>query len=153
VTEELLQDPLFAQAYRRALDLTGPKLAAYLKDELGRPLVARVTNVRFANTVTRWTRGVQPNRHALNRMQLVATLIFALEPSFAERGGAVRWLALDNPGLGFRAPIDALGEGAFADVFAAARSYVTPAGPARIAARLARERAVPPAPHRSRDPR
>jgi hypothetical protein len=106
--------------------MTGPKLAAYLKEELGRPLVARVTNVHFANTVTRWTRGTEPNRYALNRMQLAATLLFALESAFDEPHGAARWIALDNPELGFRAPIDALGEGAFAAVFAAARAYVRP---------------------------
>ncbi len=101
--------------------MPGPMLAAYLQAELGRPLVARVTNVRFAKTVTRWTRGSVPNRYALNRMQLVATLLLALEKSFDDPGGAARWLTLDNPGLGFRAPIDALAEGAFAEVFAAAR--------------------------------
>ena len=88
----------------------------------GGPLVARVTNVRFANTVTRWERGTEPDRYALNRMQLVATLLLALEEAFDDPGGAARWLTLDNPSLGFRAPIDALAEGALGDVFAIARA-------------------------------
>jgi hypothetical protein len=118
-------DPLFAPAYRRALAIPGPDLATLLKEELGRPTVARVTNVHFANTVTRWTRGTLPNRHALNRMQMLATLLFALESWLGGRADAVRWIALDNPSLGFRSPVDALGDGAFADVFAAARSCAT----------------------------
>lgn len=117
----LALDSLFANAQRRALEMTGPMLAAYLKAEIGGPLVARVTNVRFANTVTRWARGGKPNRYALNRMQLVATLLLVLEESFDDPSGAARWLTVDNPSLGFRAPIDALAEGAFAEVFAVAR--------------------------------
>ncbi len=114
-------DTFFASAQRRALDMPGPMLASYLQAEIGRPLVARVTNVRFAKTVTRWARGSVPNRYALNRMQLVATLLLALEKSFDDPGGAARWLTLDNARLDFRAPIDALADGAFAEVFAAAR--------------------------------
>ena len=125
MTPGIAADPIFAAAHRRALDMSGPMLATYLKRELGRPLVARVTNVHFANTVTRWTRGTEPNRYALNRMQMVATILFALEGGFAEPGGAARWIVLDNPHLGFRSPIDALGDGAFADVFAAARACAT----------------------------
>jgi hypothetical protein len=101
--------------------MPGPVLATYLQAEIGNPLLARVTNVRFAKTVTRWARGTVPNRYALNRMQLVATLLLALQNSFEDPGGAARWLTLDNPRLDFRAPIDALADGAFAEVFAAAR--------------------------------
>jgi hypothetical protein len=122
VSAALVLDSLFANAHRRALEMTGPMLAAYLKAKIGRPQVARVTNVRFANTVTRWERGTEPDRHALNRMQLAATLLLALEDAFDDPGGAARWLTLDNPSLGFRAPIDALAEGAVGEVFAVARS-------------------------------
>ena len=118
-------DALFANAHRRALEMTGPMLAAYMKAKIGRPHVARVTNVRFANTVACWERGTEPDRYALNRMQLVATLLLALEEAFDDPGGAARWLTLDNPGLGFRAPIDALAEGAVPNVFAAARECAT----------------------------
>jgi hypothetical protein len=122
VNAALVVDALFANAHRRALEMTGPMLATYLKAKIGRLHVARVTNVRFANTVTRWERGTEPDRYALNRMQLVATLLLALEEAFDDPGGAARWLTLDNPSLGFRAPIDALAEGALGDVFAIARA-------------------------------
>lgn len=126
-----VSEPPFSNAHHRALEMTGPMLAAYLKAKIGRPLVARVTNARFANAVTRWEHGAEPDRHALNRMQLVATLLFALEESFNDGGGAARWLTLDNPSLGFRAPIDALADGSVAEVFAVARACAALARGAR----------------------
>jgi hypothetical protein len=149
----LALDPLFAGAYRRALEMTGPMLARYLKAELGRPLVARVTNVHFANTVTRWTRGTEPNRYALNRMQMAATILIALESSFEEPHGAARWIALDNPNLGFRAPIDALGDGEFSDVFALARAYAITRENARALTPASRGPRAEPGRRRSLDRR
>jgi hypothetical protein len=76
---ETVHDPRFTSAYRRAVGMSSAELATVLKRHLGRPLVALATKTPDANTISRWARDVEPNANAKARMQLLATVLFALE--------------------------------------------------------------------------
>ena len=110
----------YAQAYR----LDGRELVTYLKDALGRPLVAYIAGIADANNVSRWASGrANPDARIWNRLRSVATVHIALSAIVGSRESAAQWLTGANPRLGFKMPVDALRDGNDAEVFAAVRDF------------------------------
>ncbi|GAC1450189.1 MAG: hypothetical protein PVSMB8_09290 [Vulcanimicrobiaceae bacterium] len=68
-------DELLRAAHREAYRLSERELVQYLKDVLGRPLIAHITRTADPNTISRWASGrVNPDRGVWERLRTLATL-------------------------------------------------------------------------------
>jgi hypothetical protein len=106
-----------AEAYR----MPGPELVGYLKGYLGRPLIAYMTGIADANTVSRWSSGkVDPERATWERLRTLATIHLALTRIVGSPESAGQWFTGWNPDLE-RSPADELRDGNVGNVFAAVR--------------------------------
>lgn len=115
-------DELVRRSYRRAHNLTDIELVNFLKHNLGRPIVARITNTADPNTVSRWASGrAKPEVEIRVRMRTAATMLLAVEELVGSVSSAADWLTGANPSLGFQMPAIALSEGRDADVYSALR--------------------------------
>ncbi len=115
-------DELIRRSYRRAHDLDDTVLVNLLKHNLGRPIVARITNTADPNTVSRWVSGrAKPEAETRARMRTAATVLLAVEELVGSISSAADWLTGKNPSLSFQMPAIALSEGRDAEVYSALR--------------------------------
>lgn len=111
------------QAHRLSVEYSTQDVAGVLLEQLGRKLTAHVSGVADPGAVTGWTKGRKPHPDAEERLRAtlqVFTLLQAEENSHVARA----WLIGMNPQLDDGAPADALREGRYRDVLAAARAYL-----------------------------
>jgi len=114
-------DDLLRAAHREAYHLDERALVQYLKEVLGRPLIAHITGIADANNVSRWASGrARPDRGVWERLRTVATLHIALS-AIVGSTSAAQWFTGANPNLDFKMPADELRANHDAAVFAAAR--------------------------------
>jgi hypothetical protein len=115
-------DELIRRSYRRAHELDDVALVSLLKVNLGRPIVARITNTSDPNTVSRWGSGrATPESETRARMRSAATVLLAVEELVGSIGSAADWLTGKNPSLNFEMPAIALSDGRDAEVYSALR--------------------------------
>ena len=113
---------LLQAAHREAYHLTESDLIQYLKHILGRPLIAHITGIADANTVSRWSSGrARPDRTVWERLRTVATIHIAISEIVKSPASAAQWFTGTNPYLGDKMPADELRAGHDAAVFAAVR--------------------------------
>ncbi len=80
--------------------MPGPELVGYLKGYLGRPLIAYITGIADANTVSRWSSGkVDPERATWERLRTLATIHLALTRIVGSPESAGQWFTGWNPDL------------------------------------------------------
>ena len=115
-------DSLLQAAHREAYHLTESDLIQYLKHILGRPLIAHITGIANANTVSRWSSGkARPDRTVWERLRTIATIHIAISEIVKSPTSAAQWFTGTNPCLRDKMPADELRAGHDAAVFAAVR--------------------------------
>jgi len=115
-------DDLLRAAHREAYHLGEQELVRYLKGVLGRPLIAHITGIADANSVSRWAAGrARPDRGVWERLRTIATIHIALSAIVGSTTSAAQWLTGANPNLDLKMPADELRDGHDAAVFAAVR--------------------------------
>ena len=97
-----------------------------LAHALGRPTLARLTDVDDLKTITRWSMGKnRPSAERLERIRHAAMAYYALLELGLSSTNAEQWFRGANPVLDFVMPVDALRDGRYADVLAAIRSHAS----------------------------
>ena len=115
-------DSLLQAAHREAYHVSESDLIQYLNYILGRPLIAHITGISDANTVSRWSSGrARPDRTVWERLRTVATIHIAISEIVKSPASAAQWFTGTNPCLGDKMPADELRAGHDAAVFAAVR--------------------------------
>ena len=113
---------LLREASATAYRFSELQLLQHLKTYLGRPLIAHITGVADANTVSRWSSGKAcPDRATWERLRTLATVHIALSEIVGSPKSAGQWFTGLNPDLGDQMPADKLRQGQTSQVFAAVR--------------------------------
>jgi hypothetical protein len=99
------------------------QMAAFLQDALGQRLVAYMTGLKDAKQVSRWSSGANAPRPETEKRLRAAMQVFGLLQEVESPHVIRAWFVGINPQLEDRAPVDAIREGEFRDVLAAARAF------------------------------
>ncbi|MGA8474544.1 MAG: hypothetical protein WB681_05705 [Candidatus Cybelea sp.] len=99
------------------------QVAEYLRQRLGRPVVARLAGVADANLISRWSRGAaEPSADELERMRLAVQAFMQLAHLFESEESARDWISGGNEVLGHRMPVDVIAKGDRERISAAVRA-------------------------------
>ncbi len=112
-------------AHRQAMRAPIPSIASFLQDLLSRRLVAYVTGVKDAKTVSRWANDeVKEVRQESEERLRIAYEIAQLLVQFDSPRVVKAWFIGLNPQLGDVSPADAICKGQLKEAMVAARAFV-----------------------------
>lgn len=112
------------EAHKRTVDFTISDIARFLQETLGTKLVAHIADVADPKAVSEWAKGTRNPRPEAEKRLRAAFHVFRLLQDDENSHTARAWFIGMNPQLTDDAPADALKDGRFKDVLAAARAYV-----------------------------
>lgn len=113
---------LAAEAHSFAYRHNHKEIVDYLREQLGRPVVARLTGTADANNVTRWANGTaKPEAAKFHKMRAAAQIHFMLKQIFGSDESAGDWFTGYNTALDGQLPVDLIRDGSIDRVFSAVR--------------------------------
>jgi predicted GTPase len=117
---------ILRRVHDRVYQTADSEVVRDLAHALGRPTLARLTDVDDLKTITRWSMGKnRPSAERLERIRHAAMAYYALLELGLSSTNAEQWFRGANPVLDFVMPVDALRDGRYADVLAAIRSHAS----------------------------
>jgi hypothetical protein len=120
-----VEGQLIERAHRQSVHASAAEVAGYLRELLGRRLVAYIAGVKDAKTVTRWASGEVENVRDENEKRLrTAYEIAQLLVRFDSPRVVKAWFIGLNPQLGDTSPAEAIHDGDLKEAISAARAFV-----------------------------
>ena len=120
-----MEGQLIERAHRQSVHASAAEVAGYLQELLSRRLVAYVTGVKDAKTVTRWASGEVENVREENEKRLrTAYEIAQLLVRFDSPRVVKAWFIGLNPQLDDVSPAEAIHDGDLKEAMSAARAFV-----------------------------
>lgn len=109
-------------AHRKTVQISTNDLVRSLTERLGTKLVAFMTQ-KDRSTISRWTNGANIPLESDQRLRVAYEVFEQLE--VAEDSHTVRaWFIGMNPQLDDQSPVESIRDGAFREVYAAARAFL-----------------------------
>jgi hypothetical protein len=116
---------LIERAHRQSVHASAAEVAGYLRELLGRRLVAYIAGVKDVKTVTRWASGEVENVRDENEQRLrTAYEIVQILVRFDSPRVVKAWFIGLNPQLGDTSPAEAIHDGDLKEAMSAARAFV-----------------------------
>ncbi|GGS08645.1 MULTISPECIES: XRE family transcriptional regulator [Streptomyces] len=111
-------------AHRDTTERTIADIARFLQDNFSQRVTAHVAGIEDAKQVGKWCRGINAPRYEAEVRLRTAYQIFKLIENGENPHTARAWMIGMNPQLEDESPLQAIADGQFKDVMAAARSYL-----------------------------